>query len=63
MADATTTMAIPPYSNKIGIYLIPVCIFGAIALPLVVARIYTRVTRTKRLYLDDWLIVIAEVQY
>ncbi|KAF1851479.1 uncharacterized protein K460DRAFT_362218 [Cucurbitaria berberidis CBS 394.84] len=55
-----TTMVIPPYSNKVATYLVPVCILGAIALLLVIARIYTRVTRTKRLYLDDWLILMAE---
>ncbi|KAJ4366233.1 hypothetical protein N0V83_007869 [Neocucurbitaria cava] len=57
MADATVTT---PYSNKAPTYLIPVCILGLLALVLVIARIYTRVTRTKRLYLDDWLIIIAE---
>ncbi|CAO2657949.1 Nn.00g072090.m01.CDS01 [Neocucurbitaria sp. VM-36] len=60
MADSSSAMVIPPYSNKAPTYLIPVCILGVIALVLVIARIYTRVTRTKRLYLDDWLIVIAE---
>lgn len=54
-------MVIPPYSNKAGTYLIPTCILGAISLVLVITRIYTRVTRTKKLYLDDWLIIIAEV--
>ncbi|KAH7394486.1 hypothetical protein BKA66DRAFT_410867 [Pyrenochaeta sp. MPI-SDFR-AT-0127] len=54
-------MVLPPYSNKAGTYLIPVCTVGAVALLLVITRIYTRLTRTKRLYLDDWLIVIAEL--
>jgi hypothetical protein len=58
MADA---MANTPYSNKAGTYLIPVCTFAAIALALVVARVYTRLRRTGKLYLDDWLIVVAEV--
>ncbi|KAJ4356879.1 hypothetical protein N0V95_002970 [Ascochyta clinopodiicola] len=53
---------VPAYSsNKAGLYLYPVCILGVIALALVVARTYTRLRRTGRLYLDDWLIVAAEV--
>ncbi|KAJ4991001.1 hypothetical protein SVAN01_03572 [Stagonosporopsis vannaccii] len=59
MADAINA---PAYSsNKAGLYLIPVCTLGAVALALVVARIYTRLRRTTKLYLDDWLIVAAEV--
>jgi cytochrome b561 len=54
---------VPAYSsNKAGQYLIPVCTLGAVALALVVARIYTRLRRTRKLYLDDWLIVAAEVR-
>ncbi|KAF2820351.1 hypothetical protein CC86DRAFT_119975 [Ophiobolus disseminans] len=60
MADPLTTMALPPYSNKAPTYLIPVCTLAAIALALVVARVYTRVSRTGKLYLDDWIIVVAE---
>ncbi|KAH7086560.1 hypothetical protein FB567DRAFT_73968 [Paraphoma chrysanthemicola] len=55
-----STPAMPPYSNKAGTYLIPVCTVAAVAFALVVARIYTRLSRTGRLYLDDWLIVVAE---
>jgi hypothetical protein len=55
------TTAMPPYSNKAGTYLIPVCTVAAVALALVVARVYTRLSRTGRLHLDDWLIVVAEV--
>jgi len=58
MADA---MASPPYSNKARTYLIPVCTVAAIALVLVITRVYTRLARTGRLHLDDWLIVVAEV--
>ena len=59
MADAGN---VPAYtSNKAGLYLIPVCTLSVFALALVVARIYTRVRRTAKLYLDDWLIVAAEV--
>jgi hypothetical protein len=61
MVDATSTVAIPPYSNKAGTYLIPVCTTAAIAFVLVVARVYTRLSRTGQLHLDDWLIVFAEV--
>lgn len=57
MADP---MAMPPYSNKAAIYLGPVVSFGVVALFLVIARIYTRITRTGSLYLDDWIIVFAE---
>lgn len=52
--------AIPPYSNKAAIYLGPIISFGIVALFLVIARIYTRLKRTQRLQIDDWLIVIAE---
>ncbi|KAF2622992.1 hypothetical protein BU25DRAFT_442841 [Macroventuria anomochaeta] len=59
MADAVN---VPGYSsNKAGLYLIPVCTLGTVALALVVARIYTRLRRTGKLYLDDWLIVAAQV--
>jgi hypothetical protein len=54
-------MEAPLYSNKAGTYLGPVCTLAAITLALVIARIYTRLRRTGSLYLDDWLIVIAEV--
>ena len=53
---------VPAYSsNKADLYLIPVCTLGVLALALVIARIYTRLRRTAKLYLDDWLIVAAEV--
>jgi hypothetical protein len=61
MADATSSVAIPPYSNIAGLYLIPVCTVAAVALVIVVARIYKGVSRTGGLYIDDWLIVCAEV--
>jgi hypothetical protein len=61
MADPLSTMTLPPYSNKAGTYLIPVCTLAAVALVLVVARVYTRLSRTGKLHLDDWLIVVAEV--
>jgi hypothetical protein len=50
-----------PYSNTSLKYLIPVPILTVIALALCVARIWTRVKRTRKLYADDWLIVVAEV--
>jgi hypothetical protein len=53
-------MATTPYSNKAAIYLGPVVSFGVVAFFLVVARIYTRIKRTGKLFLDDWIIVIAE---
>lgn len=56
-----TSMTMPAYSNNRLMYLIPVPIFAAIGLVLVVLRVYTRLTRTKKLYLDDWLIIVAEV--
>lgn len=63
MADTTSSVAIPPYSNIAGLYLIPVCTVAAVALFMVVARIYTGVSRTGRLYIDDWLVVCAEVSF
>lgn len=61
MADASNA---PAYSsNKAGLYLKPVCTLGAVALTLVIARVYTRLRRTARLHLEDWLIVAAEVRY
>jgi hypothetical protein len=42
-------------------YLIPVPILTVIALALCIVRIWTRVKRTRKLYADDWLIVVAEV--
>jgi hypothetical protein len=56
-----STSAMPPYTNKAKTYLIPVCTVAVVALALVVARVYTRLSRTSRLHLDDWLIVVAEV--
>ncbi|KAH9880670.1 hypothetical protein IAQ61_000964 [Plenodomus lingam] len=53
-------MALPPYSNISHIYLAPVITLGVITLMLVIARIYTRLTRTGRLHTDDWLIAVAE---
>jgi hypothetical protein len=53
-------MALPPYSNKAPVYLAPAITFGVIALFLVVVRIYTRVNRTGKLAIDDWLILVAE---
>ncbi|KAL7780332.1 hypothetical protein CFE70_010354 [Pyrenophora teres f. teres 0-1] len=55
-----TPITVPPYSDKIAIYLGPVISFGVIAFFLVVARIYTRLGRTGKLQLDDWLILFAE---
>ncbi|KAF2751121.1 hypothetical protein M011DRAFT_394992 [Sporormia fimetaria CBS 119925] len=49
-----------PHSNISNVYIIPVSILLAIALILCVLRLWARATRTKRLYLDDWLIVVAE---
>ena len=57
-----SAIAIPPYTNNSSIYLIPVTLLGAIALVLVILRIYTRVARTRRLHLDDWLIIVGEVR-
>jgi hypothetical protein len=60
MADAVNVPV--DSSNKSGLYLYPVCTLGAIALVLVVGRIYTRLRRTRILYIDDWLIIAAEVR-
>ena len=60
-AAMAITMETLSYSNKAGTYLIPVCILAVISLILVIARICTRLNRTGALYLDDWLIVVAEV--
>jgi hypothetical protein len=60
MADGAN---VPSYSsNKAGLYLYPVCTLSAVALVLVVARICTRLRRSKKLHIDDWLIVAAEVR-
>ncbi|KAH6611674.1 hypothetical protein C7974DRAFT_324223 [Boeremia exigua] len=59
MADA---VRIPAYSSSNAVlYLIPVCTLSFIALALVVVRVYTRMRRIAKVYLDDWLIVAAEV--
>ena len=42
-------------------YLIPVPMLSTIALALCVLRLWTRVTRTRSMYIDDWLIAIAMV--
>lgn len=52
-----------PSSNISNQYIIPVSILLAIALVIFVLRIWTRLTRTRKLYLDDWLIILAEVRY
>ena len=57
-SSAATT---PGPANNSYLYLVPTTIFVAIALVLVIIRIWTRLERTKRLYADDWLILIAEV--
>ncbi|KAI8933567.1 hypothetical protein NX059_009300 [Plenodomus lindquistii] len=57
MADTT---ALPPYSNISHTFLTPVITLGVITLILVVARVYTRLTRTGKLLADDWLIIVAE---
>ncbi|KAF2677065.1 hypothetical protein K458DRAFT_481576 [Lentithecium fluviatile CBS 122367] len=56
----SSTAVKPPYSNIAYQYMVPVWILGAIALGLVIARIYTRLRRTGSLHPDDWLIVFAE---
>ena len=56
----TDSAVIPPYSNKAATYLGPIVSFGIVAFFLVIARIVTRLQRTGKLHLDDWLIVIAE---
>ncbi|KAF2258404.1 hypothetical protein CC78DRAFT_115911 [Lojkania enalia] len=55
-----TSEAPDPNSNNIALYLVPVCILSAIALCLCVLRIWTRLRRTGRLYVDDWIIIVAE---
>jgi hypothetical protein len=57
----TDNMSTPPYSNIATTYLAPVCTLAAVSLALVIARIHTRLSRTNALYLDDWLILVAEV--
>jgi hypothetical protein len=52
---------VDPNSNNSSLYLVPVTILGGLALILFILRIWTRVSRTKQLYLDDWLIIAAEV--
>ncbi|KAL6708863.1 hypothetical protein ACN47E_002270 [Coniothyrium glycines] len=56
----TTVAEIAQYSNKSPLYLGPVITLGVLSLSLVVARIYTRLTRTGKLHLDDKLILVAE---
>lgn len=56
----SSSIATPPYSDKSAIYLGPIISFGVVALFLVIARIYTRLHRTGKLQLDDWLILFAE---
>ncbi|KAF2475932.1 uncharacterized protein BDR25DRAFT_339869 [Lindgomyces ingoldianus] len=48
-------------SNVAPVYLIPCSILAALALSLCTARIWTRLSRTNHMGLDDYLIVIAEV--
>jgi len=60
MADTVDVSA--HSSSNAGLYLIPVCTLGAVALALVVARVHTRLGRIAKLYLDDWLIIVAEVR-
>ncbi|KAF2785479.1 hypothetical protein K505DRAFT_206559, partial [Melanomma pulvis-pyrius CBS 109.77] len=47
-------------SSNVALYLIPVAILAPIALGLCITRIYTRLTRTRKLYIDDWTIIAAE---
>ena len=61
MADATAVQ-MPPYSNNSGLYMIPVGTLAALSLILVVLRIYTRRRRVGKLYIDDQLIIVAEVR-
>ncbi|KAF2277766.1 uncharacterized protein EI97DRAFT_449213 [Westerdykella ornata] len=56
----STPVSVEPNSNNSNLYVIPVTILLVIALILCIVRFYTRLTRTKRLYLDDWFIVVAE---
>ncbi|KAF2017477.1 hypothetical protein BU24DRAFT_151676 [Aaosphaeria arxii CBS 175.79] len=59
--SAAGTTVLPPYSNKASLYIAPVWTLTAIALPLVILRIASRLKRTKSLYIDDWLILVAEI--
>lgn len=59
---ATTMKMADPNSNNSNLYIIPVSIVLPIALVLVIARLWSRVKRTKKLYIDDWLILVAEVR-
>jgi hypothetical protein len=52
--------AMPHYSNKAGLYLGHCISFGTIALFFLSLRIYTRIHHTRRMYLEDWLMVFAE---
>lgn len=53
-------VAAKPGSNIAYQYIIPVSILIVIAFVVFVLRIWTRLTRTRKLYLDDWLIILAE---
>lgn len=58
---AAHAVAVVPDSNVVAVYLVPCSILAGLALGLCGVRIYTRVFRTYRLYLDDVLVVLAEV--
>ncbi|KAF2732679.1 hypothetical protein EJ04DRAFT_496567 [Polyplosphaeria fusca] len=50
-----------PDSNVSGTYVVPVTVLAVLTIGLVVLRIWTRVTRTRSMYVDDWLIGAAEL--
>ncbi|KAF2006698.1 hypothetical protein P154DRAFT_222962 [Amniculicola lignicola CBS 123094] len=57
-------MAFTPVTQDVGsdmspLYLGPVVSLAILALGLCIARVYTRVTRVKVLYIDDWLIIVG----
>ena len=53
---------VDPNSNVSQLFTIPVSILAAISLILCVLRFWTRIKTTGRFYIDDWLILIAEVR-
>jgi hypothetical protein len=62
MAAMPTPADMGPDVNKIALYLVPSCILGALALGLCIARVYTRLRGTSKFFVDDYLIVAAEVR-
>ncbi|KAF2180388.1 hypothetical protein K469DRAFT_741204 [Zopfia rhizophila CBS 207.26] len=56
-----TPVASVPVTNLAPLYFIPCGILAVIAFGLCAARTYTRAFRARHMYIDDWLIVVAEI--